>query len=123
MSTIAGLGKNSRVKLAKLLRESKGSISVRQAAAILGVSAKDAAKTLARWTKQGWLSRVRRGLYVSVPLESSTGNIALEDPWIIADRLFAPCYVGGWSAAEHWGLTEQIFRSVLVMTTTKPRNR
>jgi len=96
---------------------------VQQAAASLGVSAKDAAKTLARWTKQGWLSRVRRGLYVPVPLESSTGNVALEDPWIIADRLFPPCYIGGWSAAEHWDLTEQIFRSVLVMTTTKPRNR
>ncbi len=30
---------------------------------------------------------------------------------------------GGWSAAEHWGLTEQIFRTVVVLTTRKPRNR
>jgi hypothetical protein len=29
----------------------------------------------------------------------------------------------GWSAAEHWDLTEQIFRSIMVMTTRKPRNR
>jgi predicted transcriptional regulator of viral defense system len=123
MNTVAGIGKDSRVKLAKLLREAKGTISVAQAAASLGVPPIEAAKTLARWNKQGWLSRVRRGLYVPVPLESATGNVALEDPWIIADRLFAPCYVGGWSAAEHWDLTEQIFRSVLVMTTAKPRNR
>jgi len=123
MNTAAGLGKDSRTKLAKLLREVKGSVSVQQAAASLGVSAKDAAKTLSRWAKQGWLSRVQRGLYVPVPLESSTGDVALDDPWIIADRLFTPCYIGGWSAAEHWDLTEQIFRSVLVMTTTKPRNR
>lgn len=37
--------------------------------------------------------------------------------------MFEPCYIGGWSAAEHWGLTEQIFSSLCVMTTTRPRNR
>ena len=37
--------------------------------------------------------------------------------------MFAPCYIGGWSAAEHWGLTEQLFRSICVMTTTRPRER
>jgi len=67
--------------------------------------------------------RVRRGLYVPVPLESSTPDIALEDAWVIADRLFAPCYIGGWSAAEHWGFTEQVFRSTLVVTTRRPRAR
>jgi predicted transcriptional regulator of viral defense system len=75
-----------------------------------------AAKVLARWTNKGWLSRVRRGLYVPVPLESRTTDVPLDDPWIIAARLFSPCYIGGWSAAEHWDLTEQIFRTVVVMT-------
>jgi predicted transcriptional regulator of viral defense system len=46
-----------------------------------------------------------------------------EDPWVIADRLYKPCYIGGWSAAENWHLTEQIFRTVVVMTTRRPRNR
>jgi predicted transcriptional regulator of viral defense system len=123
MNTVAGLGKGSRPKMAKLLRETKGTVSVEEAATSLGVSPKEAAKTLARWTQQGWMSRVRRGLYVPVPLEARTGDVALEDSWIVAERLFAPCYIGGWSAAEHWGLTEQIFRSVLLMTTKKPRNR
>jgi len=123
MNMIAGIGKDSRVKLAKLLRGAKGAISVEQAAASLGISPQMAAKTLARWTEQGWLSRVRRGLYVPVPLEARTADVALEDAWIIADRLFAPCYIGGWSAAEQWELTEQIFRSLLVMTTTRPRKR
>jgi predicted transcriptional regulator of viral defense system len=31
-------------------------------------------------------------------------------------RVFTPCYVGGWTAAGHWGLTEQLFRSTLVVT-------
>ncbi len=123
MNTVAGLGKKSRTKLANLLREAKGTISVDQAAKSFNLPPKDAAKILARWANQGWLSRVRRGLYVPVPLEARTGDVALEDSWIVAERLFSPCYVGGWSAAEHWGLTEQIFRSVLMMTTKKPRTR
>jgi len=123
MSDIAGLSKESREKLAKVLRKAVGTISVEQAAASLGVSRKETAKKLSQWEKQGWLSRVRRGLYVPVPLESKSADIALEDPWIIAERLFSPCYIGGWSAAEHWDLTEQIFRSIMVMTTKKPRHR
>src|SRR5262245_3371746 len=114
MADVRGLSKGSREKLGKLFRCTTGTISVEQAAEGLDVSRAEAAMSLARWASQGWLSRVRRGLYVPVPLE---------DPWIVAERLFDPCYIGGWSAAEHWGLTEQIFRSIQVMTTQRPRNR
>jgi len=120
MTTISGLGKGSRARLVKLLRDTKGTISVKEAVASFGMSPKRAAETLGWWAEKGWLSRVRRGLYVPVPLESSTGDVALEDPWLVAARLFAPCYIGGWSAAEHWNLTEQIFRSVLVCTAGRP---
>ena len=123
METISGLGKLDRERLAALIQRTKGTISVGEAANILNVSPTDSAKMLARWRKSGWVSRVRRGIYVPVPLESRTADIPLEDPWIIAERLFAPCYIGGWSAAEYWGLTEQIFRTVVVMTTQKPRDR
>lgn len=37
--------------------------------------------------------------------------------------MFEPCYIGGWSAAEHWGLTEQIFNALCVLTTKRPRDR
>lgn len=123
MLAISGLGKTDRKQLAAVIRGTKGAVSVGEAASILGVSRVAAAKMLARWASKGWLSRVRRGLYVAVPLESRTADIALEDPWLIADRLYAPCYIGGWSAAEYWDLTEQIFRTIVVMTTQKPRDR
>ena len=58
-----------------------------------------------------------------VPIESASADIALEDPWSVAAAMFSPCYIGGWSAAEHWGLTEQIFRSLCVMTSTRPHKR
>ncbi|MBI4488775.1 MAG: type IV toxin-antitoxin system AbiEi family antitoxin domain-containing protein [Deltaproteobacteria bacterium] len=123
MEAISGLGKVDRGRLAALIRRTKGTISVGEASEILEVSPTDAAKMLARWGKNGWVSRVRRGLYVPVPLESRVADVPLEDAWIIAERLFAPCYIGGLSAAEYWGLTEQIFRTVVVMTTQKPRDR
>jgi predicted transcriptional regulator of viral defense system len=37
--------------------------------------------------------------------------------------LFAPAYVGGRTAAEHWDLTEQIFKDILVMTTQPVRQK
>ncbi len=123
MSSVGGLRRASRERLAKVLRQSKGAISAGDAARALSIERAEAAKLLVNWSARGWLSRVRRGLYVSVPLESSTADLPLDDAWIVAERLFAPCYIGGWSAATHWGLTEQLFRSTLVITTRRPRTR
>lgn len=59
-----------------------------------------------------------------LPLEAHPGQPATpEDPWVLARELFSPCYIGGWSAAEHWGLTEQLFRSTLVVTAATTRSK
>jgi predicted transcriptional regulator of viral defense system len=123
MKSVSGLGKGSRKRLAEITRRTRGTISVSQAAEILGLPPDKAARLLARWASQGWLSRARQGLYVTVPLEARSADVALEDPWIIAERLYSPCYISGWTAAEYWGLTEQIFRTIVVLTTRKPRDR
>ena len=73
--------------------------------------------------RNGWLYRIRRGLYIPVPLQSSSTEVTPEEPWLIAYKLFSPCYIGGWTAAHHWGLTEQIFNSIYVMTTKKVHQR
>jgi len=123
METISGIGKESRARLSELVRQTRGTGSVQQAAEILRLPADKTARLLAWWAKKGWLSRVRGGLYVFIPLEARSMDTVLEDPWVVADRLFSPCYIGGWSAAEYWELTEQIFRTIVVITTRKPRNR
>jgi predicted transcriptional regulator of viral defense system len=123
MENLSGLGKLDRRRLTEVICHTKGTISVAEASDILGFSRTDAAKMLARWASKGWLSRIRQGLYVSVPIESRTSDVPLEDPWLVAERLYAPCYIGGWSAAGYWNLTEQIFRSIIVLTTRKPRER
>ena len=123
METLAGIGKIDRQRMAVIIRGTKGTISVDDAAKILKVESTNAAKMLSRWSKKGWMSRIRRGLYISVPLESRSADVTIEDPWLIADRLFSPCYIGGWSAAEYFDLTEQIFNTIVVMTNKKPRDR
>lgn len=123
MKPLTGMGTKDRERLSAVLRASKGAISVADAAAVLDSSTSVAAKLLARWANKGWLSRIRQGLYVPVPLESRTADVALEDPWVIAAQIYRPCYIAGWSAAEHWDLTEQIFRTVVVLTTQFPRDR
>lgn len=123
MLTIGGLRRTSRERLSKVLRQARGGISPADASRALNVKQSEAARLLSQWSSRGWLTRVRRGLYVPVPLESTTADLPLEDAWAVAERIFSPCYIGGWSAAAHWGLTEQLFRSTLVVTTRRPRAR
>lgn len=122
-TSMAGLGKTSRNQLSAILRKSAGTVTPELAAKTLSLTQIEAAKLLARWAKQGWLQRVRRGIYVPIALESERADASPEDAWIIAEAAFAPCFISGWSAAEHWGLTEQVFRTVLVSTSRRPRNR
>ena len=118
-----GLSAASRSQLSRLLRDNPSVVTPSEAAAVLGLTPALAARRLAAWSRAGWLARIRRGAYVPVPIESESPDIALDDPWAVAAVMFEPCYIGGWSAAEHWGLTEQIFSSLCVMTTRRPRDR
>jgi len=123
MDKLAGLGKKSRERLALLVRSMKGVISPKEAATVLNMQKAQAATFISRLCNNGWLSRIRRGVYIPVSIESRNADPVSDDPWGVAQRLFEPCYIGGWSAAEQWDLTEQIFRSVLVVTARKVRSR
>jgi len=76
---------------------------------------------LRRLSLKGWLQRLKYGEYAIVPLASTTATPAIENTWSLAVDLFKPAYISGWSAAEHWGLTEQIFNSVSVSTILPQR--
>lgn len=112
-----------RERIARVLRASRELVTVENVVRTLKVDRKSAAKLLARWTEQGWLKRVRRGTYAPVPLDARTTSKQISNPWVLVPALFNPGYVGGWSAAEHWEFTEQIFRNVCVFTARPFRSK
>jgi len=114
----------ARETLRQLARAAQsGLVTVQDAAKLFGYPQSIMATRLARLARQGWLTRARRGLYLVLPLESRPESPVAEDPWILARVVYDPCYIGGWTAAEHWGLTEQLFRSTFVVTAANIRRR
>jgi predicted transcriptional regulator of viral defense system len=107
----------------ELLHRAGGPFTIKAAAELLDLDEPRTRRLLAYLARRGWLARVRRGLYTPVPLDANVSGEWSEDPWIAATVAFAPCYIGGWSALEHWDLTEQLFRTVLVFTTQRVRHR
>lgn len=115
----------SKSYLASLARAADGGIiSTAAAADAWGITRSQASERLAGLHERGWIVRLRRGLYHILPVEAAAaGQTTVEDPWILAMALYHPGYIGGWSAAEHWGLTEQLFRSTFVVTSANVRDR
>lgn len=101
-----------------------GIVSVPDVAGALKIGRLAAAQRAAALADAGWLARLRRGFYLVLPLDAASGNATtVEDPWVLAEVLYSPCYIAGWTAAEHWGLTEQLFRSTFVATAANIRER
>jgi predicted transcriptional regulator of viral defense system len=109
----------SRTRLAAVLRATKEVVSIDAAAKTLDLDRTAAAKVLSRWREQGWLRRIGHGLYVPVPLDLAGSEQVVEDPWVLVPALFGQSYIGGWTAAHHWDLTEQLFNETVVFTTRR----
>lgn len=118
---VGGISGQSRAELARLTGHGRRFVTVTDATEELQVARGDAARRLARWAEQGWLRRVRRDLYVPVPVDATDPNSWGGDPLALADVVWDPCYVTGWTAANHWGLTEQSFRTTVIKTTQRVR--
>ncbi len=110
-----------RRELATLFSRGQRTTTVDDAAVALGLDKPEAAQRLAAWAANGWLRRVRRGLYLAVPVDAPDPHAWTEDSWYLADLVWRPCYITGWSAANHWSLTDQVFRSTVVATTGRVR--
>jgi predicted transcriptional regulator of viral defense system len=108
--------------MASVLRAAgHGAVRVDDAERALGLDRTAASQRLARWAGQGWLRRVARGLYIPVPVEASRPESWSADPLYLAHLVWAPCYFTGWTAAQHWGLTEQVFRTTVLKTSCRVR--
>ena len=118
-----GISEKNRKMLTTLHRGTSGPFTPREAANLLGLDIGRTQRFLAYLAAAGWLTRIRRGLYVTVPLDVAEPVSWKEDPWIVAAKVFSPFYIGGWSACEHWGLTDQIFKETVVISGKTIRRR
>jgi predicted transcriptional regulator of viral defense system len=118
-----GITAENRDRLEVLHRHFSGPFSVENAADVLSLESPRCRRLLAQFVTQGWLARIRRNVYRVVPLGASAPAEWREDPWLVATHVFAPCYLAGWTACEHWGMTEQLFRDIVVVTNRIVRYR
>jgi len=115
-----GISGSGRAELAAVAGRRRF-VSPEDAAAELGVDARVAARKLAHWAEKGWLRRVRRGLYIPVPVDAERPESWSQDAMVVAAAVWSPCYFSGWTAAAQWGLTEQVFRTTVVKTARRVR--
>ena len=113
----------SRRRLAKVLRTAGDVIRIGDAVHALAVTRVEAATILSWWTGQGWVRRVGPGIYAPVPLDAPESGHVLEDPWILVPVLYDPGYIGGRSAAGHWGLTGETSGHIVVLTARPVREK
>jgi predicted transcriptional regulator of viral defense system len=116
-----GISGSGRAELAAVVGRRRF-ISTDDAVAELEVDASVAARKLANWAEKGWLRRVRRGLYIAVPVEAERPEGWSQDPLVVAAAVWSPCYFTGWTAASRWSLTEQVFRTTVVKTAQRVRS-
>lgn len=116
----SGISSTGRTELATVLSGGRRFVRPENVTAALDVNADEAAKKLSRWAAQGWLRRVRRGLYIGVPVEATHPASWAEDPLAVAAEVW-PCYFTGWTAANEWALSDQVFRTTVLKTTSRVR--
>jgi predicted transcriptional regulator of viral defense system len=123
MTLGAGIEQRNRRLLDQLHRSFSRPFSVAEAAHELSLDRTNARRLLANLADRGWLSRIRRDSYAAVPLGATSPSEWREDPWVVGATVFTPCYLGGWTACEHWEFTDQLFRDIIVVTQRHMRER
>jgi predicted transcriptional regulator of viral defense system len=121
--TQAGIGKGERQIIDALILRGSISISASDLEKQFGYERKAANLILSRLSRKGWIQRLKAGVYRIVPLGSDAPEPIPADAWAVGMELFSPCYISGWSSAEHWDLTEQIFNSTVIYTSKKQRKK
>ncbi len=119
----SGIGKKYRQDIGLALSKARGIITPSIVSQTSHVSQQEAGRILSRLNKQGWVKRVKRGAYISVEVGDATGEAAMEDSWVLADFLFSPGYIAGFSAVKYWDFSEQLFESTTFFTTKQVKNR
>jgi len=114
--TLGDIGSNL---LTELSRQGKRLFTLEDAAKIYSKSNGGLHKLLFTLVKRRWLQRIERGKYLILPFEAGSEGEWTEHEFIIASYLIEPYYVGFRSALNYYGYTEQVSRTVFVVSTRR----
>jgi predicted transcriptional regulator of viral defense system len=109
--------------LARLAGAGHQIISVDDIETTLEVAPNTAREIASRLTEKGWLDRLFPGTYLIIPLTAGEDAVYTTHEYLIAAHVAEPMYIGYYSALSHHGLTEQVPRTVYVVTPTRAQSR
>jgi len=113
------LGKAGSDLLTDITRQGKRIFTYEDAVKVYGSSNRRLRELLSTLVKRGWLQRIEKGKYLILPFEAGREREWTEHEFIIASYLIKPYYIGFRSALNHFGYTEQISRTVFVVSTSR----
>ncbi|KON30185.1 hypothetical protein AC482_04480 [miscellaneous Crenarchaeota group-15 archaeon DG-45] len=105
-----------------LEREGRTLFTVEDAGEILNTSEEALRVVLWRLASKGRIQRVKRGHYLLVPARAGHETRWSEHIFSFIGEILDEYYVGYWTALSHWGMTEQIPRTVFIATTRRRRD-
>jgi predicted transcriptional regulator of viral defense system len=111
----------NRDEIRSLLSRAPEIFTNEQARSILLMPANSVNQKLSRWAKAGYLRRIRKGTYLQVPNYIEKPQEWFGDEFKLAVATWPNSYFTGWTSANHWGLTEQVFRKLVVVTSDRVR--
>jgi predicted transcriptional regulator of viral defense system len=109
--------------LSRLASEGQQVITISDIADVLDIPRKSAKDMVYTLKEKGWLERIAHGKYLILPLAAGENGVYTEHEFVIASALVEPMYIGYWSALNYHGLTEQLARTVYIVTTDRARER
>ena len=111
----ASLGKMEAAFLAQI--GAKRFFTIEEARQILGHHKGDpTSQFLERLKSKGWIIRIKRGMYVAVPLSAGEETNPQVHEFHVAMHLVNPAAIAYWTALNHHGMTEQLPRTVFIAT-------
>lgn len=118
-----GLSTRESRLLSRLASEGHEIISIDDIETTLEIAPSLAREIASRLAGKGWLDRILPGRYLIIPLAAGETSMYTTHEYLIATHVANPMYIGYYSALDHHGLTEQVPRTVYVVSPNRARSR
>jgi len=116
---IRTLGDKGSNLLTELSRQGKRLFTFEDAVQVFGNRDNRLRKILFTLVKRGWLRRIEKGKYLILPFEAGREGEWTEHEFLIASQLIDPYYIGFRTALNYYGYTEQVSRTVFIVSTKR----